>query len=34
MDTTCHCDELDGDVLELGYTCYNCYQYRKDNPNG
>ena len=31
MDKTCHCAELDDDLIEDGYTCYNCYQYRKDN---
>ncbi len=32
-DTTCHCAELDDDLIEDGYTCYNCYAYRKDNPS-
>jgi hypothetical protein len=28
----CHCDQLDEDLIEAGYTCYNCHAYRKDNP--
>ena len=28
----CNCDQLDEDLIEAGYTCYNCYAYRKDNP--
>lgn len=31
VDTTCHCKELDDDLIEGGSTCYNCYKYRKDN---
>jgi len=33
MDTTCTCDQLDDDLIEQGYTCHNCYEYRKDNPD-
>lgn len=29
----CNCDQLDDDLIEAGYTCYNCYAYRKDNPD-
>lgn len=29
-DTTCHCAELDDDLIEEGYTCYNCYATNKD----
>ena len=28
----CNCDQLDDDLIEAGYTCYNCYACRKDNP--
>ena len=26
----CHCAELDDDLIEDGYTCYNCYSTNKD----
>lgn len=29
----CQCQNLDDDLLEQGYTCYNCYEFRKDNPS-
>ena len=29
-DTTCHCAELDDDLIDEGYTCYNCYATNKD----
>jgi hypothetical protein len=32
MDTTCNCSQLDDDLIEQGYTCYNCYEFRKDKP--
>jgi hypothetical protein len=30
----CNCDNLDDDLIEAGWTCHNCYTYRKDNPDG
>lgn len=33
MPNTCQCQSLDDDLIADGYTCYNCYEYRKDNPN-
>jgi hypothetical protein len=32
LTITCQCDLLEDDLIEAGYTCYNCYKYRKDNP--
>jgi hypothetical protein len=29
----CTCTELDGDLLELGSTCYHCHEMHKDNPD-
>ena len=26
----CNCIELENDLLEQGYTCYNCYTDNKD----
>lgn len=26
----CNCNELEDDLIEQGYTCYNCYTDNKD----
>lgn len=31
INTKCTCDQLDDDLIEDGWTCHNCYTYRKDN---
>ena len=31
--STCNCELLDDEDLVAGYTCYNCYETRKDNSN-
>lgn len=30
-NTECNCDQLDDDLIEEGWTCYNCHVYRRDN---
>lgn len=32
MPRACTCDDLDDDLIADGYTCYTCYETRKDNP--
>lgn len=33
VNDACTCNELDDDLIEAGYTCYSCYEFRKDNPS-
>jgi len=30
LTTDCNCDRLDDDLLEQGWTCYNCYEQGND----
>ena len=30
---SCHCDQLDEDLIEQGWTCYHRYETNKDNPD-
>jgi hypothetical protein len=32
--TKCNCELLDDDLLEVGWTCWPCYELMKDNPEG
>jgi hypothetical protein len=34
VDKACKCYLLEDDELEAGFTCYNCYEFRKEGSNG